>query len=432
MQLQARSSALCLIVAGAVFCAPAAVAESSTDGLSLYEKAESASSPRDRVLLHMQAGLAAFEAGDLGSAKQSFLVAYNTIETIYADNAAAKKARSAWSPEAGKDFRGEPYERAQVGYYLGLIDLAQGDYGNARASFKWGMFQDTMSASETYRADMASLAYLRGWVGACSGASGEGAEDFSEFSSIKPDAPLPHTAEGLLVITEFGHAPRKIGSGQYGEFLSYARGAATPVSRVQIESAQNLTDAVEVEDLYWQASTLGGRYVDKLLAGKATFKDNLNTTGEVMGTVASVSTQLATYSALNDNTQQAQAMLGLGALSLVGSLIATSAADSVKPAADTRAWENLSEKISFAAIPFDAESGDTVTVRFLDAESQTLATSPARLLGTGACSFAWAREVPAGRQIEATFRAVELAREEEKARVVKEKKDRAKAHVPSF
>lgn len=430
MHVKARSQALGLIAAGLLFSTPVA-ADSSSNELSLFEKAESASSPRDRVLLHMQAGLAAFEAGDLDSAKQSFVVAYNTIETIYADNEAAKKARSAWKPEASKDFRGEPYERAQVGYYLGLIDLAQGDYGNARASFKWGMFQDTMSASENYRADMASLAYLRGWVGSCSGASGEGAEDFSEFSSIKPDVPLPLSAQGLLVITEIGHAPRKLGSGQYGEFLSYARGAPSAVRRIEIDNADTPIEAVEVEDLYWQASTLGGRYVDTLLAGKATFKDNLNTTGEVMGAVASVSTQLASISSLNDNNQQAQAMLGLGALSLVGSLIASSAADSVKPAADTRAWDNLSEKINVAAIPFDI-APDTVTVRFLDSQNQAVAVNQAKVLGTGPCSFAWAREVPAGNGIEAAFHAVEVTREEEKARVVKEKKDRAKAHVPSF
>ncbi|MEC8183119.1 MAG: hypothetical protein VX123_13805 [Pseudomonadota bacterium] len=48
---------------------------------------------------------------------------------------AAGLARSNFAREDVKDFKGEPFERAMVFYYLGLSYLALGDFENARASF---------------------------------------------------------------------------------------------------------------------------------------------------------------------------------------------------------------------------------------------------------------------------------------------------------
>ena len=39
-------------------------------------------------------------------------------------------------PEADKDFKGDPYERAMVGYYLALADFSDADLDNARAALR--------------------------------------------------------------------------------------------------------------------------------------------------------------------------------------------------------------------------------------------------------------------------------------------------------
>ena len=54
--------------------------------------------------------------------------ALDRIEAVYADNAKAEAARSKFTKENAKDFKGEPYERAMAYYYRGLAYLAEGDY----------------------------------------------------------------------------------------------------------------------------------------------------------------------------------------------------------------------------------------------------------------------------------------------------------------
>ena len=91
---------------------------------------------RNAVLNYTRIGVAAFETGEVEEAGKAFDEALNRIEAIYADNEKAEAARSKFVKENAKDFKGEPYERAMAYYYRGLAYLAEGDYENARASFK--------------------------------------------------------------------------------------------------------------------------------------------------------------------------------------------------------------------------------------------------------------------------------------------------------
>jgi hypothetical protein len=90
---------------------------------------------RNEVLNHMEVGLSAYKLGYYQQAKRSFDAAIMNIGSVYADSSEAKKARSLWYEEGRKDFKGEPYERAMVYFYRGLLYLQDADYENARASF---------------------------------------------------------------------------------------------------------------------------------------------------------------------------------------------------------------------------------------------------------------------------------------------------------
>src|SRR5882672_3923084 len=156
--------------------------------------------PRNEVLNHMRSGLAAYSLTELGAATQSFDRALQGIEAVYADNADAKKARQLFTRESYKDFKGEPYERAMAYYYRGLLYMREGDYQNARASFKGGVLQDAFAEEEQHRADFALLIFLEGWASHCAGDAGLARDSFAEVVKLKPDFTPPGPHDNVLVL----------------------------------------------------------------------------------------------------------------------------------------------------------------------------------------------------------------------------------------
>jgi cell wall-associated NlpC family hydrolase len=67
---------------------------------------------RNATLNFQRIGMAALSIGDINSAEKAFEGAVTRIEMIYADNPEAQKAKSLWTAEKIKDFKGEPYQRA--------------------------------------------------------------------------------------------------------------------------------------------------------------------------------------------------------------------------------------------------------------------------------------------------------------------------------
>ena len=226
---------------------------------------------RNRVLNQERAGLAAFEAGDYATAAASFDDALNRIETLYADNPRAEKARSNFTPERSKEFKGEAYERAMAFYYRGLIYLAQGDYGNARAAFQGGQLQDAFAEDQRYQSDFAVLDVLSGWASQCEGNTVLARDFYSRATQSRADIFIPAPGDRILAIADMGLSPTKIGEGEYGEVLTYLEPDPVPEASVTFMAAGVPYRANFGEDLYWQATTRGGRQVDKILAGKAQF-----------------------------------------------------------------------------------------------------------------------------------------------------------------
>lgn len=340
---------------------------------------------RNVVLNHMRTGLAAMELGAYPTAKESFDQALQGIEAVYADSETAAQARKLWTAEAYKDFKGEPYERAMAYYYRGLLYLRDGDYENARASFKGGMLQDAFAADEQNRADFALLAFLEGWASRCAGNKDLAAQAFEEVSRLKPGFTVPGTADGVLMVAETGTAPVKYGEGPKRSLLKFRRGDGFDESQVRFQVADNTVAGFHVEDIYWQASTRGGRPIDNILEGKVSFKDGTNVAGNVMMGVG-VATLLA-----GANYRSNEAMIAGAALTVLG-LVAKGVSEAVRPEADARYWDNLPDgvHVASAALPDGAAS---VNVSFLDGSGNAVErlARTADVMRAGPCSLVWAR-----------------------------------------
>lgn len=347
---------------------------------------------RNAVLNHMRLGLANLELGDSRRASESLDFALNEIETIYADNPEAKKARSNFVKENAKTFKGEPYERAMAYYYRGILYLQENDYENARASFKSAMLQDGMAETEDYRQDFSAMAFLDGWASHCNGNAGLAEDQFGLFTElgVTPVA-VPGTDHDVVLLAELGNAPIKQAQGEHSEELVFARPGAVAERKVRVTFLDQeipVGESIEMEygeDIYWQASTRGGRQVDKILQSKAQFKENTEVAGDVM---QATGVALTASSIANDNYD----MGVLGLAFQLGGLISSGVSAATRTEADARYWDNLPEHVLFAtaSIPPGATH---VQFEYLTgwgsvAEDKTTISA---LGNSGSCEVAWSR-----------------------------------------
>lgn len=362
---------------------------------------------RNQVLNDMRLGLASMEMGETALAEQLFDDALTNIETVYVDKPEAAQARSLFAKEAVKDFKGEPYERAMAYYYRGLLYLKAGDYDNARASFKGGFIQDSFAEEDQNRADFGLLQFLQGWASRCRGNEVTAQDDFKEFREINEHFPLPGKNDNVLVLAETGRAPIKFSqannSGSTPKYLKIRRASTSETARVNFtetvmptakkgEKAKPVTNdqtlaLTQLEDIYFQASTRGGRQFDSILQGKADFKDASDTVGDValIGAAAA-----ATVAANQQNRErQRDSAAAAGALLLVG-LMAKGLAAATEAEADIRYWDNLPDRVHALTVKLP-DSVKTLSVDFLADDGAVLRTREATITHAGACGLAWVR-----------------------------------------
>lgn len=349
------------------------------DYLQTYISANARSGLRDQVLINMQAGVEAFKRGDHHITRRLMEDAYNRIEIVYADNENAKSARSKFAKEANKDFKGEPYERAMVGYYLGLTDLLEHDLQSAKASFGWGEYQDTLSESEEFQADMNSLVFLRGWTRQCAGENASAQEDFDRVGIS------PNKQDNLLVLIETGYGPVKYAEGKHSEILKFKSSPKDTLLKTNIIYQDNLHELKQVEDLVYQATTRGGREIDQILEGKANFKDAAEGVADTAMNLGVASSLISSsYSQTGDyDSASTAATLGL-AFSAI-SLISQITADQTTPAADTRQWDNLPRYINAQTLKYEGSESGQVAITSVNGTSLI---TPKQ---TGNCYLAWHR-----------------------------------------
>lgn len=330
---------------------------------------------RNAVLNLSRLGLAAMELGQYRSAERAFDAALLRIEAVYAKNKTAEAARSLFHKESNKDWKGEPYERAMAYYYRGLLYLRKGDYNNARAAFKGAEYQDTVSEAEEFQSDFALMNYLIGWSSQCAGDSGR--EDFDAAAKAEKALAAPAPLDNVLLIAELGQGPLKVRDGAQKEKLVFKAAEGFPETGAvftlsEARGKPYTLDGRNASNLYYQATTRGGRAMDGILNGKANWKGGTASVGNA-----------AMQAGLQQGGEAGMYMAAAGALL---SMFSTA----MKTDADVRMWDQLPDGVAVAT---GKVSGPfTPTINFINAEgSMELPPTPVMQATAGKCSIVWTR-----------------------------------------
>jgi len=315
---------------------------------------------RDKVLWEYRTAAAAMRQGKFDLAKQYLDDALTTLQGIYGPDPDARKARGYFHAEAKKTFIGEPYERSMAYIYRGVLYWMDGEPDNARACFRSAELEDSDTENHAYAGDWVLPDYLDGL--ATAKLAGDGSDAFKRAAASAKNIHLPayNLKANVLFFVEFGAGPTKYATGQYGEELRFHVGPPT------IQSAEIKVDSSEfpvgpTDDVWFQASTRGGRAMDHILGNKAVFKSATDTAGNI-----ALIGGLSTAALSRDQTAQ-EVGLGVALAGLVSKVVSAA----TTPEADIRSWDNLPRYLSFAQLPL-SPGQHTVTVEFRDAAGMTM------------------------------------------------------------
>jgi tetratricopeptide (TPR) repeat protein len=315
---------------------------------------------RDKVLWEYRTAAAAMRQGKFDLAKQYLDDALTTLQGIYGPDPDARKARGYFHAEAKKTFIGEPYERSMAYIYRGILYWMDGEPDNARACFRSAELEDSDTENHAYAGDWVLPDYLDGL--ATAKLAGDGSDAFKRAAASAKNLRLPayNLKANVLFFVEFGAGPTKYATGQYGEELRFHVIPAT------IRSAEIRVDSHEfpvapTDDVWFQASTRGGRAMDHILGNKAVFKSATDTAGNV-----ALIGGLTTAALSRDQTAQ-EVGLGIALAGLVSKVVSAAAT----PEADIRSWDNLPRYLSFAQLRL-SPGQHTATVEFRDEANMRL------------------------------------------------------------
>lgn len=315
--------------------------------------------PKDKVLWNYRIAAAAMRMGDLAEARLQLDTALPLVGGILTNAKDAKKARRLFSSESSKTFIGEPYERVMAYYYRGILYWQEGQPDNARACFRNGEFIDSDAEANEYKGDYVLLDYLDALASAKLSADGSDALARAEKNAKRKLPPLDPEAN-VLVFAEFGTGPRKYGGGEYGEQLRFIT-VDSKVYSALLKVDGKIVQLIPYDDLNFQATTRGGRVMDYILGNKAVFKSTTDTVGDVALVGAAAAASGIRHSDGSINRDAEAATIALGAIGLVSKI----ASAATTPSADTRTWDNLPQRLSFAATRL-APGQYPATIEFLD------------------------------------------------------------------
>jgi tetratricopeptide (TPR) repeat protein len=280
-----------------------------------------------KALFLNELGVLDLEEGRLDDAYREFNEAGQIMGAFEGSN--MKEVGAIVGQEASKIWRGDPYEKSMNSYYLGVIELMRGVNDNARAGFKNAIFNDSSNAGEQYQCDFAPAWFLEGFASALTGDADTEKSDYDKARELAPDCPAlaAGNAGNLLVIADVGRGPTKIAVGAHGEATRFTD-HPDRADHVEIRVDGKPFGATrKAGDVYFQASTRGGRAFDAVLKGKAIYKT---------AAAAAGITTLMMADSMKEKYQTGAVAVGIG-------LLLTSIF--VSSAADTRHWTTLPAEV---------------------------------------------------------------------------------------
>ena len=298
--------------------------------------------PRDVVLNHLNFSSAAIAAGKFGPAKRSLDIAIAGITSVFSNEKNAAKALKLWHEEGMKDYKGEPYERAMVFYYRGLLYALDREFDNARASFEAGYQQDSVAIDSETVADFGLMLFLKAWSSERMRHASLAQRDWDEFAGLITTWPGSRPI-GKLAIVETGSAPRKVADGVGHYELVYRRGKGHQPNRFVARGIG--PEPYMMEDIFVQAVTRGPRPIDRIIQGKAQFMNRSLAAGSVLSDLGDATSRVSLITGVLGADRFGRgagyASDALGVASAVSLLMAVSA----NPRVDTRYWEGLSDRV---------------------------------------------------------------------------------------
>jgi tetratricopeptide (TPR) repeat protein len=308
----------------------------------------------------------------LDDAQSAFLRSYEVLNSVGV-NDGGRSLGAVLLSENIKVWKGEPWERALVNFYLGLTYYMQHDYGNARAAFENALFKlrdydpdDTDKYTD--KDSNFALGYLmlaKSWQRL--GEADKAQAQFDRVRQLRPDLASLADADmnreaNLLLVVDWGQGPQ-LATSFDGSVVGFVpppyRAGPIYLPRVLVDDqdydmddfARAPVDTLALaQDRKWQS-------IDTIRAVKSAVGSGLLVGGAVMG--------------MSDRRQNQEIGLGLFAAGLL--LKATSQAD-------TRQWEMVPRTIY--VLPLHVSPGlHNVTVEFAGDYRQTWIGLPAPATG---------------------------------------------------
>jgi hypothetical protein len=339
---------------------------------------------KDRVLWQYRVAAVALRRGQDAEARAQLDAARATVAgLVTAPSAEAARARGTFRAENEKPFVGEPHERVMANLYRALLYWRDGEPDNARALMRDAVLIDSDSENKTYAGDWVIPEWLDGFATAKLGGDGTDALARARKSSARPLPDYDPTAN-VLVVVEYGRGPLKLAAGEHGEQLKFEAQSTRAVA-ARLEVAGQTLALPPWDDVFFQATTRGGRVMDHILGNKAVFKQAADTIGDAALLGAIIAAQntrkevkrtvigpdgkprVVTETVRDDDA--ANAALGLAAAGVLAKIFA----GATQPTADIRAWDNLPQYLSLATLRLPPGE-HPATLTFLDAAGQPLAS----------------------------------------------------------
>jgi tetratricopeptide (TPR) repeat protein len=175
----------------------------------------------DFVLNNVRLGSVALVAYRLDDAEAAFLRAYEVINSVGV-NEGGRSVGAVLVDEKIKVWKGEPFERAMVNFYLGLVYYMRHDYNNARAAFENALFklrdyEDKDDKSDKYR-DVESD-FALGYLMLGKSYQRLGRDDLAKANFARAVQLRPYLAaaadwdrnqrSNLLLVVDYGYGPHK-------------------------------------------------------------------------------------------------------------------------------------------------------------------------------------------------------------------------------